>query len=611
MSGQAQTPSPPPQLAPSTSQIENSLPQQPPINQVPPTIPQTTQPIQPKPISTNIIKNSIAYRNQIDALIDRGLIQIVSSNENKFMKLLELTDKGEKELISPGSDKLKSINKKTIITSEDLEKFKELDNLLGRFNNSQKKAIISDKAKILCIAGAGSGKTTVLTKRIEFLVKYRNINPEKILAITFTRKARDEMQERLTRLHVNAKVETFNSFCEKLLLKYNNQIYKRQVRVITYQHKIMMVMSALENINSNLDLAVNKYFSSSQIKNKNHEQLVNILMNDCFFILEYFKIKNQELYDFSKDAWPENKETAKMIYQVCKYIKEQMNLQGLRDYTDQILDVVKFFKENKQMIPEFDHILVDEYQDVNASQIELLDLLNTKNIFAVGDPRQSIFGWRGSDIKYILNFENKYPDSEIIVLTKNYRSNNHLVDLMNNSIKELGLPDLESNFSEEKEISLLNFDSDESEMQFVIEKILSSNLEKEQIFVLSRTNQQLAELSKKMKILNINHIIKNDEVRSSLTAEKGQVTLATIHSIKGLEAKMVFIIGANEQNFPCKASDHPVIELIKIDEYDKEDEEKRLFYVAISRAKNKLYMTYTGKKPTSFINSEMLKIIHS
>ena len=252
---------------------------------------------------------------------------------------------------------------------------------------------------------------------------------------------------------------------------------------------------------------------------------------------------------------------------------------------------------------------MDEYQDVNSMQIELLDLLSAKNIFCVGDPRQSIFGWRGSDINYILKFQEKYKDSEIIVLNKNYRSSKPIVDFMNKAIKEMNLPDLESSFESEKEIKILNFESEKEEFKFVINQILKTNIEREEIFVLARTNRQLNELSKMLKEYKINHILKTDEMNGSISARKGEVTLATVHSIKGLEAKMVFVIGVNEQNYPCKAGDHPIIELIKIDEYDKEEEEKRLFYVAISRAKQKLFLTYTGKKPTYFIDKEMMEYI--
>ena len=110
--------------------------------------------------------------------------------------------------------------------------------------------------------------------------------------------------------------------------------------------------------------------------------------------------------------------------------------------------------------------------------------------------------------------------------------------------------------------------------------------------------------------MNIAHILKTDEVRRPVSAKREEITLATIHSIKGLEAHHVFVIGCNEKNFPCKASDHPVLEMIKMDDYEKIDEEKRLFYVAVSRAKEKLYLSYNGKKYTSFITDEMKEILN-
>ena len=148
-----------------------------------------------------------------------------------------------------------------------------------------------------------------------------------------------------------------------------------------------------------------------------------------------------------------------MIYNITKHLKSHMKTQGLRDFTDQILDTINAFKKNPEFIHRFEHILVDEFQDVNAMQIELLDLLNPPNLFCVGDPRQSIFGWRGSDINYIINFNKKYPDCEIITLIKNYRSNKYIVDLFNLSIKDMDLPNLESNFTGTNEIKLLKFDS--------------------------------------------------------------------------------------------------------------------------------------------------------
>jgi len=562
----------------------------------------------------NSFDNKDEISRLINNLIKNGLIEVRGSKINRFWKVLLLTDKGREEIFNPKLHTKKLKNnlrfKEAIINEKDREIFNRFKDFLARYNDEQKKAIVFDSDKILCIAGAGSGKTTVLTKRIEFLVKYGGVNPKKILAITFTRKARREMANRLLKLGISeVSVETFNSFCEKILRKYGNQIYGRSIRVMNYGDKVMAIMSALSNESLEMKDVTDKYFSDNQKRNKTNEELSNIFISDCFFILDYFKSKNEELYDFSDKA-VSNKESAKIIYNICKYVKEYMNQYGLRDYTDQILDAIKFFKNNKEFIPEFDHILVDEYQDVNAMQIELIDILNSKNLFCVGDPRQSIFGWRGSSINYILNFGEKYPECEFVTLTKNYRSNNHIVDFMNASIEELGLPDIKHNFIGEKEIKIFNFNSEDSEFSFVIQKILSSGIEREEIFVLARTNRQLDELSRILREKNINHVVKTDEIKRPIFAKMGDLTLATIHAIKGLEAKMVFVIGCNEQNFPCKASDHPVIEMVKVDEYDKEEEEKRLFYVAISRTKEKLYLSYTGKKPTYFINDKMLNIIN-
>lgn len=498
---------------------------------------------------------------------------------------------------------------RTRINEQDRFLFQELDPFLKDYNDEQKKAIISNSPEILCIAGAGSGKTTVLTKRIEFLIKYKGVNPQKILAITFTRKARQEMQKRLSELNIQTHVHTFNSFSEKILKLYQNKIYTRPTRTISYGNKVMMIMSALSSMNLTINQATDKYYTEFQRINKTPEQLSKSFLNDCFSILDYFKLKNQEMHNFAEDAAPENKDNARMIYHICKFINQQMKLVGLRDFTDQLLDTIAFFKQQPAFIPKFDYILIDEYQDVNATQIELIDLLTPKNIFCVGDPRQSIFGWRGSDLDYILNFREKYPQSEIISLTKNYRSNNHLVELMNNAIKHLQLPDLVHHFEKDKQIHLKKFDSAEEEHKYVVDKINTSQIPKNEIFVLARTNKQLYELSQKLQQKNIPYVIKTDETHNLMGETQGAVTLATIHAIKGLEAEKVFVIGCTKINFPCKASDHPILDIIKTNDYLKEEEEKRLFYVAISRAKNILYLTYSGKNHTDFINSDMLSLI--
>lgn len=573
----------------------------------------------------SIIKNDLSSRESfgsmayddkelhdiINNLLKNGLIELTTIGNNSW-KVLELTAKGREEIRNPILNKqtAKIFNEiKTIITEEDKKLFIAFKDFLNDYNEEQKKAIVNNKKHILCIAGAGSGKTTVLVKRIEFLIKYRTIEPSKILAITFTRKARQEMINRLEKIEgmQGVNVETFNSFCEKILIKYNNLVYQNDTRVITYKDKIIIINKALANLNINMKHAIDIYFTSAQRRSKTEEQLANIFLNDCFFVRDYFKYKNSEVEEglLKKGSEP----NIKLVFPVCRYIEAYMKKYGLRDFADQLIDTINLFQEHKELMPEFEHILIDEYQDINSVQIKLIDLLNGKNLFCVGDPRQSIFGWRGSDIKYILNFKEKYPDYENILLTKNYRSTKEIVKLINNSIKEMGLADLTSDIEGTKDIKLLKFDAEENEFEFVIQRILAANIPRNEVFVLARTNRQLNDLSQLMNSREIKHVLRSDEIRKTVTATEEDVTLATIHAIKGLESKMVFIIGCTTLNFPCKGSEHPIMEIINNDEYDKDDEEKRLFYVAMSRAKTNLYLTYSGKRHTNFITNTMLQTI--
>jgi len=202
---------------------------------------------------------SLAYEkdeltSMINNLILNDMIKVNSVNKNKRWKMMELSVKGKKEIENPSLYKRKLAfnfrDTETKITEEDKKLFENYSDFLSKFNDEQKKAITSSKTRTLCIAGAGSGKTTVLTKRIEFMVKYRSVDPGKILAITFTRKARQEMMARLSKVGQLSQVmvETFNSFCEKILRQHNHLVYDKPVRVISYKDKIVMINNALSKI---------------------------------------------------------------------------------------------------------------------------------------------------------------------------------------------------------------------------------------------------------------------------------------------------------------------------------------------------------------------------
>lgn len=410
------------------------------------------------------------------------------------------------------------------------------------------------------------------------------------------------MINRLKELNViGVPIETFNSFCEKILKKHSID----NSRIITFNEKIKLVLKSIENLNLNFNQISESYFTSWQRKNKNNEELLLSFVNDCFYVLDHFKNERKEINEFYlKLTGLTEKKNAKYLHQVCTELNKLMSKKNLRDYSDQLNDAITLFEKDKSIIPKFEHILIDEYQDVNSIQIMLLDLLNPKNIFAVGDPRQAIFGWRGSKIDYILNFK----DACNIVLKENFRSHSKIIDTANKIIKDMGINNQKTGLNKDTFnnpcTKLFNFNSEQLEREFVVREIINSNISKEEIFILARTNKQLKKIDSMLKNLKIPTILKTDDNNGS-ELKKGHITLATIHAIKGLEAKVVFLIGCNSLYFPCKVSDHPVLESLNFNNYDKEDEEKRLLYVAITRAKEQLYISYTGKSPSIFLTKEI------
>ncbi len=527
----------------------------------------------------------------------------------KGAKVISLTLKGKKDTTLEGFTPFEQsyILPSDPVTEQERMVITSLNFFLGKYDEEQAKGIICDKKQILCVAGAGSGKTTVLTKRIEFLAKYRSIDPEKILAITFTKKAREEMIHRLStipecqRVHI----ETFNSFCERIIQQHLPQ--HAQGTIITYKDKIRIVLEAVSRCGTTLASSQNLYFTVPQRKSKSPEELMHSFVADVFSVIEHYKNERKTLEPFFSTIKDNlDRERARLLYTICAKVLQLMQEHNLRDYGDQLLEVITFFEKNESYVPQYDHILVDEYQDVNATQIQLLDLLQPSNIFVVGDPRQSIFAWRGSKNQFLMQFKERYSNAAIINLTKNYRSHQKIVNVANNVIKPMKLEEMKAYSTAEGEVKLISFPSEEAEGDFVLREVKNSGLPLDQIFVLARTNKQLQAVAYYLQLQKIPHIMKTDETKAT-TVKEGHLTLATVHAIKGLEAEIVFVIGCNSLYFPCKVSEHPVIEALALHTYNKEEEERRLFYVAITRAKQKLYLSYTGKNPTYFLDNDCLK----
>ncbi len=564
-------------------------------------------------------------KQEIEGLLNeleyKGLIEVKKPDLSKYYTVVCLTPSGEKEILKEKNSIAQKGMRSIIspITKEDKKLFSLFGHFLDGLNDFQKKAVIDNSKHILCVAGAGTGKTTVLTKRIEFLSKLKNVEEDKILAITFTRKARKEMINRLdkilpgNRLHI----ETFNSFCEKILLKSGHLIYDKAYKVLDFKNRILLVNHILKEMGYSPESATDLYFSHRKYISEDKRMLYLRFINDIFAVMDHYRNMERgfnELKDAVKNAGSyADKEVADFVLKALeKVIYYKKNL-GYRDYSDQIIHAMELFSKFPECIPKFEYVLVDEYQDVNNMQTKLLDYLKPENIFAVGDPRQSIFGWRGSNIQHIIKIKEKYHDCQILELKINYRSKEGIVKVLNSVISPMSLPDIiscDNNRISDKDVLLFEHGNEEAEHLFVTQSILSLEVPKNEIFVLARTNRQLdriAETFRKFKVDFIKRTV--EEQKPDIEPKKNQITLSTIHAIKGLEADVVYLIGANNFNFPCRASEHPILDILKTnDSYDKYEEELRVFYVALSRAKSKLVINYYSTL-TNFVDDRAKRII--
>jgi superfamily I DNA/RNA helicase len=549
----------------------------------------------------------------IEDLIFKDFLCIDRLPQNKFLPVINLTQKGIEALNNPKGfqEKQESYgsfqNHIAQITEEDKQIFSHFGTFLERYNDNQKKAIIESAQYTLCIAGAGTGKTTVLTKRIQFLTQFKSVPQNKILAITFTRKARQEMVSRLEKLIPNhtIAVETFNSFCEKQLQKHEIYILGTNSRVIDGKTRIKLVINALKELGITQDQVLQKYYTQQQLRSKEPRTLFFRLINDLFAIMDHFRNEEKDIREFADYSSKAPDIRARIvcrlaneiIQKIVKYKKEN----NLRDYSDQIVNAIKLYNVKPEIIPHYTHILVDEYQDINNLQVKLLQHLDPDNLFCVGDPRQSIYGWRGSRIQYILNFHEMFSDCRIVELIKNYRSTPEIVDIANKSIKNMSLTDLKAVQPPSDKVHILPQDSEESEGFFVVQSILSQSVKRKEIFILTRTNKQADKICEQLKQHNIKFLKRSEEEHIPRKANEDEVTVSTIHAIKGLEAEIVYLIGASGNNYPCKAQEHPLLEFVIDQSYDKFDEEQRVFYVGLTRARKRLIITYYNTK-TRFLD---------
>lgn len=351
---------------------------------------------------------------------------------------------------------------------------------LDKLNDKQKEAVLHMDGPCLVIAGAGSGKTKVLTTRIANLID-SGVSPYNILAITFTNKAAKEMRERLELLvpNNNAFVGTFHSFGVRIIREnYDLLGLNRNFTILDSDDVTTIIKRIMKEKNIDSKECVPAY-----IRNR-----ISFIKNENMSIAEIEKFFNTP--------------AEKIAYEIYKeYINILKNNNSV-DFDDLLLLPVKLFKNNPEVLEKyqdrFKYILIDEYQDTNEVQYSLTKLLAKKhqNIFIVGDPDQSIYMFRGANYKNILNFEKDYKNAVIIPLEENYRSTSNILNAANSVIrnnKERKEKNLWSSKGDGVKVKYLRAYDEKNEVDLVIseiKKLLESGYKKKDIAIFYRTNGQ-------------------------------------------------------------------------------------------------------------------------
>ena len=293
--------------------------------------------------------------------------------------------------------------------------------LLTGMNDKQAEAVQTTEGPLLIMAGAGSGKTRVLTHRIAYLIDEKMINPWNILAITFTNKAAREMRERAMALNPATSetlIATFHSMCVRILRREADHIgYNRNFTIVDPGEQRTLMKRILKNLN--LDP-----------KKWNERAILGTISNAKNDLLDEMAYEHQ-----AGDMYTQ------IVAKCYKAYQEELRRSEAMDFDDLIMMTLRLFDKNPDVLAyyqqRYQYIHVDEYQDTNHAQYQLVKLLASrfKNICVVGDADQSIYGWRGADMQNILDFEKDYPEAKVVLLEENYRSTKKILQAANEVIK--------------------------------------------------------------------------------------------------------------------------------------------------------------------------------
>lgn len=373
-------------------------------------------------------------------------------------------------------------------------------NLIDSLNDRQKEAVVNTDGPMLILAGAGSGKTKVLTTKVAYLIEEKNIDPNNILAITFTNKAAKEMKERIFKLEGNSafyiQISTFHSFGLKIL-KENCELlgYEKNFTILDSDDSLSIIKKIMKELN----IDANKY---------NPKAIKNVISNN----------KN-EIIDPEKYSLYVNTDFDEIALEVYRKYEKSLKINNAVDFDDLLILPLKLFNNNPGVLQKYQekykYVFIDEYQDTNEPQYILSKMISAKykNITVVGDADQAIFTWRGANYKNILNFEKDYKDAKVVLLEENYRSTKTILNAANNVIKNNKVRKEKNLWTQNEEGSKITyykaFDEKDESNYIVneIKKLIEKGVNPKDICVLYRANAQSRTVEEAFLTSNISYNI--------------------------------------------------------------------------------------------------------
>lgn len=494
------------------------------------------------------------------------------------------------------------------------------DKICGYYLDKEQKKIVLDKSKyLLVVAGAGSGKTLTILGKINYLVKYKKINKDDILCISFTKASADSLKEKVKQeFNLDMKVYTFHKLSLEILkenkIRYNIADTNTLDDII---HKFIYI-DVLNN--KKYMKRILKYF---KIKYKNKNEYIkfidkneNVEMFEKLIstFIHLFKCNGYKLEDFNSFLKKAKRNIFKYRYnknfliivlniylEYEKYLKQNKEI----DFDDMIIKATNLVNK-KGIKHKYKYVIIDEYQDTSLVRFnlikEILDKTNSK-LMVVGDDFQSIYRFTGCDISLFLNFKKYFKKAKVLKIQNTYRNSQELIDIAGSFVmknKNQINKKLRSNKHIDKPIKIIYYENIRRKFIELITEIYEKT--NKPILILGRNNKDInILLSDKIRLENDNLIyIDNQNIK---------MKYLTVHKSKGLEEENTIIINLEDKllGFPNKIEDSNLLKFVsKNKEKYLYAEERRLFYVALTRTKNNTYLLVPKNKESIFIQ-ELIK----